>query len=250
MPHAIEDVHDFALPKSLRSPKTSSRALHQLHASLNHFQHLSHHSPFSQSITRYLQTSIKHASIPIPIPITQILSLGLGSLQVTKGQTRRSKQLTILLAIRDIIAVLSNTAFDIYTQDPSFTRVEESFLTTLGIQILRTPSGSSLGEAASVISNSTLIYTPFLTIEVYEQLLVTSGLPVPILFYDDFNALLGKWLKHSGERRQVEGVVKAGLGRYKRRAEVEEGFWAEEVGAFPMAVYVHEKERERVRARM
>jgi hypothetical protein len=246
MPHAIVDVDAYPLAKSRpsRNSKPLSRELQQASVALEHFRLLYEQSPLSQLIHRQLQTSLKNSIIPI----TRILSLGLGSLLVSKGQTRRLKQLTILLAVRDSISQISRSAVEIYAQDPTFTRADEAFLNSLGIRILRTPSGAELGEAATLVSPSTLVYSPFLTIEAYEQFLVKSGLPIPIVLGDDFNALLSKWPKHSEERKQVEAVMKSGLSKYRRRAIVGEGFWAEEDGSFPMAMY--EEARGRIKAKM
>ncbi|KAL5410819.1 hypothetical protein PMIN03_005191 [Paraphaeosphaeria minitans] len=179
----------------------------------------------------------------------RIVSLGLGSLSSTeRGQTRRLKQLALLLAIQNTLQKQTKAPIEVYAQDPTFTKQDEALLRSLGIQILRTASGSSLGEAADVIDASTLIYSPFLTLEAYEKLLVESRRPVQYVIGDDFNALLDKWPKYSAERTQVQKVAKAALGRYRRKAIMGDGFWEESDGAFPMAVYaaqsrVNEKAR-------
>ncbi|KAJ4292065.1 hypothetical protein N0V90_009964 [Kalmusia sp. IMI 367209] len=131
----------------------------------------------------------------------------------------------------------SKTPIEVYAQDPTFTRQDEVLLSSLDIRISRTPSGSSLGEATSIMSSSTLVYSPFLTLEAYEQLFIQSKQPVPYLIGDDFNALLEKWPKYTPERAQVEKVTKSALGRYRRKAISGSGFWVDSDGAFPMAVY-------------
>lgn len=234
MHHATADIDAYSSKRHRNTnSKSSPRKSQQLSATLDHLQQLYSQSSLSKSIDRHIQISIKHSTHPV----TRILSLGLGSLQPSKHQTRRLKQLTILLAVRDSIKQLSNCQITVYAQDPTFTRTDEAFLTSLDIRILRTPSSAELGEAATVISLSTLVYCPFLTVEVYERLMLTADPPVGILFGDDFNALLDKWPKHSAERKQVELVMHAGLAKYRRRAVGGEGFWTEGDGAFPMAVY-------------
>jgi hypothetical protein len=147
------------------------------------------------------------------------------------------KQLVILLALRDILHSIRGSPIEIYAQDPSFTRSDEAFLLSFGIQILHTSSADSLGEAASVLSSTTLVYSPFLTLEVYEELLNKSQTQVPLIFGDDFSALLKKWPRHSPEQKQVEALMNAGLVGYKRRVVAGQGFWDAEDGSFPMAVY-------------
>jgi hypothetical protein len=169
-------------------------------------------------------------------PITKILSLGLGSLVAAKGQSRRLKQLTILLFVRDILMQIWDMSAQVYAQDPTFTRKDESFLESLGIHILRTQSGSELGEASLILDTSTLVYSPFLTLEAYEQLL-KDGTTVQYLFGDDFDVLLQKWPRQSAERVGVDRVMKKGLRAFRKRPVVGEGFWTEEDGTFPMAIY-------------
>jgi hypothetical protein len=236
MPHAISDVTDAYLQpqvKRRQKVKSLSRELQHISTSLDYLQALYAQSQLSQTISRQLQATIRNRASPL----TRVVSLGLGSLLVAKGQSRRLKQLTILLAIRDNLQKAMGTPVEVYAQDPSFIRADETFLTSLGIRILRTSSGASLGEAASIISPSTLVYSPFLTLEVYEQLLFTSDGSISQLFGDDFNALINKWPKHSAERKQVDHMAKLGLSRYKRKAISGEGFWTEEDETFPMAIY-------------
>ena len=239
MPHAIQEDAVHSQPKVHGRTKTKSlpRELFRLTSELPELQTLYSRSKLSQSIHRQLHTIPKSGPT-----IDRIVSLGLGSMLVIKGQSRRLKQLTILLAIRDSLQRTSNNPIEVYAQDPTFTRLDESFLASLDIKILRTSSSSELGEAASFISSSTLVYSPFLTLEAYEQLIVMPSTPVRYLLGDDFDALLRKWPKHSAERKQVEGVLKAGLSRYRRRPVGEEGFWIEEDDTFPMAVYTRTDE--------
>lgn len=222
-------------PKSHPKPKAKwqSRESQSLLAKLEHCKVLYQQSRLSQTISDLLQAMLKNSTIPT----TRILSLGLGSLNNTKGQTRRLKQLTILLALRDTLRQTTGMSIEVYAQDPAFTRVDEALLSILGIHILRTPSGSELGESVSIIDQSTLIYSPFLTLEAYEQLLTSAPLPVQYLVGDDFNALLSKWPKRSAERAQVENLLKSKLSTYRKRAVRGVDFWAEEDATFPMAMY-------------
>lgn len=223
--------------KPRRQPKAkpkSSRDQHHLQAMLSDAQTVYTNSNFASNIEKQL-AFLKKSSLA---PVTRILSLGLGSLSsAEKGQTRRLKQLAVLIAIRDTLQKQSKTPIQVYAQDPTFTRQDEALLSSFDIRIARTSSGSSLGEAADLIDGSTLIYSPFLTLEAYEQLLIRSKQPVQYFIGDDFNALLEKWPKYSAERAQVERVTKSALGRYRRKAISGAGFWDETDAAFPMAVY-------------
>jgi hypothetical protein len=245
MPHATANTTETELQLGThRKPKakTRSRDLKLLSSQLEDYQTLYETAQLAQTINRELRTLLKNAWTPIK----KVLSLGLGSLVVAKGQSRRLKQLTILLAIRDILQENSGTPIQIYAQDPAFTRNDESFLNSLGVRILRTPSGSELGEASSVLDNSTLVYSPFLTLDAYGQLL-GGGQTVPYLIGDDFDALLYKWPKYSAERVEVERVARHGLGGYRRRAVVADGFWTIEDGTFPMAMYQRLEKKSRAR---
>lgn len=95
------------------------------------------------------------------------------------------------------------------------------------------------------------MYSPFLTLEAYEALLLhQSGKDgVQYLIGDDFEKLLAKWPKHSDERKQVLGLVRGAVGGYRRRAIAGEGFWEEGDGAFAMAMY-SVAGGEKVKARM
>lgn len=239
MPHTILDTsshlplnyksHTKLHPKKSSSNRTVSVLLDQL---LTH-QTLYHASALSQTLTTRLRTVQKTS----PVPITRILSLGLGSLFETKGQTRRLKQLAIFLGLRDTLQHLSSTRIQLYAQDPSFSRHDEALLSSLDVQIVRTPEASRLGEAESVLGLQTIVYAPFLTLDAYASLLVGARKPVPYLLGDDFEALGAKWPRHSAERTQVEEVMHRGLARYRRRRVEGEGFWEEEDKSFPMAWY-------------
>lgn len=249
MSHAILD-EEYARPVQhpRRKPKAGvakNREQQLFSALLDTYQSLYASSRFGQNLSRALTSAIKNA----PVLITKILSLGLGSLSdMKKGQTRRLKQLAILLAIRSELQRSSNSEIEIYAQDPVFTRQDEILLSSLNIQILRTSSGSSLGEARSMLGLSTLIYSPFLTLEAYEALFsVEPTMQLQMFVSDDFNALKEKWPKYSNERAQVERLLKGSIGRYRRRAVGEAGFWEVEDGNFPMAVYAVERVRERAR---
>ncbi|KAJ4359913.1 uncharacterized protein N0V89_000470 [Didymosphaeria variabile] len=223
-----------------RKPQAKSpRDLQRLLVQLSDAQATYSTSAFAHNIEKQLLGLTKSSTIPI----TRIVSLGLGSLSNTeKGQTRRIKQLAILLTIRESLQKhMKAGVVEVYAQDPTFTRQDEALLSSFDIRILRTASGASLGEAADVIDESTLVYSPFLTLEAYEQLLVGSRQLVQYLIGDDFNALLEKWPKYSAERMQVQKVTKAALGRYRRKAISGSGFWEEADGAYPMAVYAAQK---------
>jgi hypothetical protein len=213
--------------------KVGSRESRLLTIQLEHYQALYEDSQISKTINRQLRAIFKTA----PPNVKNILSLGLGSLHVVKDQSRRLKQLALLLKLRDTLQEVAGTAPAIHAQDPTFSKADEMFLSNLGISILRTPSGSELGEASRFLHPSTMIFSPFLTLEAYEQLLGSPGSPIRYIFGDDFNALLSKWPKYSPERKQVERVVKGGISQYRRRAVEDDGFWDSEDNAFPMALY-------------
>lgn len=180
--------------------------------------------------------------------ITRIVSLGLGSLLDAKDQQRRIKQLVMLMAIASHLALpLSDkSALQIYAQDPTFTAADETFLQSLGIAVLRTPSIADLGEAGRMMDEETLVYSPFLTLETYKLLLSSSQsseipVNVPMLFSDDFNALRLKWDKRTSERKNVEGLIQGTrAGNYRRRAVNGEGFWTEIDRPFPLALYLRQ----------
>ncbi|KAK7750748.1 hypothetical protein SLS62_007299 [Diatrype stigma] len=179
--------------------------------------------------------------------VTKVLSLGLGSLsEKSRDQSRRFKQLAIFLAIADHVRQSSSprgrmSKLELYAQDPTFTRADESFLQSLGVHVLRTPSPSELGEARHVIDENTLVYSPFLTINAYGLLL--ESCPVDLLIGDDFSSLLLKWEKHTAEHKEVAQLSKLHISRYQKRAVSGNGFWDEDDRAFPMALYRRKPDR-------
>lgn len=236
MPHAVQVANMSIVPRKLSqysNHKPLPRELLQLSRQLLGLQDLYSKSQLSKSIEQQLQRILKCGR-----PFTCIVSLGLGSLLVANGQSRRLKQLAILLAMKEYFLDRRQELVEIYAQDPAFTSKDETLLMSFGIQILRTPLGSELGEARSVMSPTMLVYSPFLTLEAYEQLFLRSTATVQCLIGDDFNSLLQKWPKRSVERKQVEDIVRQGLAGYRRKASVGEGFWTPEDETFPMAIYV------------
>lgn len=231
---AVTEISPVSSSQRRRTKGKPSKDQRHVQTLISEIRDIYANSQFAKNIDKQLAFLNKSSSAPI----TRIVSLGLGSLSsAEKGQTRRLKQLATLVAIRDSLQKHSKSPLEVYAQDPTFTRQDELLLSSFDIWIARTSSGSSLGEAAELIDSSTLIYSPFLTLEAYEQLLVRSKQPVQFLIGDDFNALLEKWPKYSAERAQVEKVTKLALGNYRRKAISGSGFWDESDGAFPMAVY-------------
>lgn len=182
--------------------------------------------------------------------ITRLVSLGLGSLLDSKDQQRRIKQLVIFMAIASHLALpmSDGPSVTLYAQDPTFTAIDEAFLNSLGITVLRTPSSSDLGDAGQMINEETLVYSPFLTIATYKLLFsqslhtsapsLSTSPKIPILVSDDFNALRLKWDKRTSEHRDVETLIKgAKSGNYRRRVVNGEGFWVESDRPFPLAIY-------------
>jgi hypothetical protein len=93
-----------------------------------------------------------------------------------------------------------------------------------------------LGQAAQYIDQSTLVYTPFLTLEAY-QLLFSSG-SLNFFIGDDFDALRVKWPKHSAARNETELLLRQFVQGLRKRAIVsQDGFWEAEDKPFPMAMY-------------
>ncbi|KAF3041340.1 hypothetical protein E8E12_007411 [Didymella heteroderae] len=135
MPHSVQDV-EVILPqkKAHQRPKNKAlpRELLQLTSQVLDLQELYAQSQLSQSITRELHTIPKSGQ-----PIARIVSLGLGSLFVTKGQSRRLKQLAVFLSIRDQLQEARRESIEVYAQDPTFTRQDEALLASFGIRILR-----------------------------------------------------------------------------------------------------------------
>lgn len=248
MPHALVDVAGPApVPKNIRKSKSRSpsRELQQLQSRFDDVRVKYENSQFSHTIDKL----VRNASKTSGSSISRVLSLGLGSLTPIKTQTRRLKQLAIFLAIADALEQATQKPIALFAQDPTFTRVDEAFLATFGVAVVRTPSGAELGEARSFIDATTMVYSPFLTLEAYEQLMLHAGHHMKYIIGDDFNALLTKWPKHSAEKEQVEGIMKSGISWFRRRVISGEGFWDEEDNAFPMAIYSIE-DRSRGSARM
>lgn len=239
MPHAT--ISYTVLPKDkqarhvLKSKSRSpSRELQHLQTRFEEVQAHYRTSHLSTSMERLVQQASKSSGPSI----NRMLSLGLGSLTPIKTQSRRLKQLAIFLAIADTLEDTLQKPVALLAQDPTFTKTDEAFLNTFGIGVIRTPSGAELGEARQVLDERTLVYSPFLTLEAYEQLMLHAGQHVKHIVGDDFNALLEKWPKHSPEEAQVKRVMKGGILRFRRQAVIGDGFWEEEIdGAFPMAMY-------------
>jgi hypothetical protein len=227
-------------PKNTAKPKVS-RELQKLQNLYEESKIRYNESPLSKTIASMLRAKQQR------VPVTKAISLGLGSLTST-NQSRRIKQLTIFMAIASQLQS-EKTALRLYAQDPTFTKVDETFLETLGINILRTPSASSLGEAAHYIDEKTLLYTPFLTIEAYQSVLESRD--AGLLICDDFDALRMKWPKATDEYDTVTGLLRRELRRYSRRGinlgssekESSNLFWETEDKVFPMALYWRLQER-------
>jgi hypothetical protein len=232
MPHAVEEVEQAAQSKRNANTKaSSSRELRQLHILYEKTRNHYLESNLSLSITRILESKNRPA-------FTKIVSLGLGSLKST-DQTRRIKQLTIFLAIAEQLQLQqqNKTKIDIYAQDPSFSKIDEAFLQSLGVHILSTPSATEVGEAASYIDSSTLVYCPFLTLEAYQLFFSTST--VNFFIGDDFDALRIKWSKRSAGWKEAESLSRRFVQGLRKRVVGggEDGFWEEQDRPFPMAAY-------------
>ncbi|KAL6916490.1 hypothetical protein ACHAP8_007091 [Fusarium lateritium] len=237
------DKHQHAPSKksqsSRRSNGSSGKQIQQLSILYQDAMDLYNQSSLAETIQDMLRTKNRPR-------ITRIVSLGLGSLLDAKDQQRRIKQLVMLMAIASHLALPKN-ALQIYAQDPTFTAVDETFLESLGIAVLKTPSIADLGEAGQMMDQETLVYSPFLTLETYKLLLSssqTSDVPVnvPMLISDDFNALRLKWDKRTSERKDVEGLIQGTTraGNYRRRAVNGEGFWTDLDRPFPLALYLRQ----------
>jgi hypothetical protein len=185
-------------------------------------------SSFSASINHLLESKNNPR-------VTRIVSLGLGSLTKSSDQSRRIKQLAILLAIAERLRK-SQPSLEIYAQDPSFSKIDEAFLQTLDVHILSTSSATELGEAAQYIDENTLVYSPFLTLEAYELFFSTGNFN--FFIGDDFDALRVKWPKHSAGWKEAESISRRYVQNFRKRViEDEAGFWDVEDKPFPMAMY-------------
>ncbi|OBS24988.1 hypothetical protein FPOA_05524 [Fusarium poae] len=222
---------------SRRNNGSSGKQLQQLSMLYQDAMDLYNQSTLAETIQDMLRTKNRPR-------ITRIVSLGLGSLLDAKDQQRRIKQLVMLMAIASHLTI-PNSTLQIYAQDPTFTAVDETFLASLGIVVLKTPSIADLGEAGQMMDQETLVYSPFLTLETYKLLLSssqTSQVPVnvPMLISDDFNALRLKWDKRTLERKDVEGLIQGTRVGYRRRAVNGEGFWTDLDRPFPLALYLRQ----------
>jgi hypothetical protein len=227
MPHAIEFERPARAKQYSKTKASSSRELRQLHIEYNKIRNHYLESNTFLSITRLLESKNRPT-------VTKIISLGLGSLHST-DQSRRIKQLAIFLAIAEQLRQY-NSSIQIYAQDPSFSKTDEAFLQSLGVHILFTPSAMELGDAAQFIDNSTLVYSPFLTLEAYRLLFDTGNLN--FFIGDDFDALRLKWPKHSAARNEAELLLRRFMqGFQKRTIGPDDGFWNVEDKPFPMAIY-------------
>ena len=236
MPHAVED--QSARPsRAPRAKASSARELRQLHILYGKTRNNYNESNLSCSIARLLESKNRPE-------VKRIISLGLGSLKST-DQARRLKQLSIFLAIADQLRRHDPT-IEIYAQDPLFSKADEAFLQSLGVQILSTPSATELGEAARYIDDSTLVYCPFLTLEAYQLLFSTEN--INFFIGDDFDALRVKWPKHSAGRNEAEALLRRFVQDFRKRVIAgDDDFWDVEDKPFPMAMYWSAPQRSQVK---
>lgn len=105
------------------------------------------------------------------------------------------------------------------------------------MHILSTPSATEVGEAASHIDASTLVYCPFLTLEAYQLFFSTS--PLNLFIGDDFDALRLKWPKRSAGWNEAESLSRRFVQGLRKRVigGGEDGFWDKGDRPFPMAMY-------------
>jgi hypothetical protein len=233
MPHAT--ITEFRAEPTKVARKANGPSRQQNSKQLREMQRLYDESKslFNQSaLSNSVENMLRARNRP---HVNKAVSLGLGSLsEKSRDQPRRFKQLAIFLAIARHLQPAAQD-LQLYAQDPSFTKTDEAFLQSLNIQVLRTPSTLDLGEARRVIDRSTLVYSPFLTINAYGLLLASC--PVDLLIGDDFNSLLQKWDRHTTEHKEVVQLTKTCISQYQRRAVSGTGFWEEDDRAFPMALY-------------
>jgi hypothetical protein len=234
MPHAIEVERPTQSKRTANTKSSSSREVLQLHILYNKIRNQYLGSNLALSITQLLDSKNK-------LVVAKIVSLGLGSLIKSADQTRRIKQLTILLAIAEQLRQ-HEPKLEVYAQDPSFTKTDEAFLQSLGVNIISTPSATEMGEAAKYIDQSTLVYCPFLTLEAY-QLFFTTG-TFNYFIGDDFDALRLKWPKNSAGWKEAESLSRRFVqGLRKRVIGGGDGFWEAEDKPFPMAMYYSGSQR-------
>ena len=228
MPHAVKSEHSAQAPRTSKPKSSSSRELRQLHILYNKTRNHYLESNVYLSILRLLESKNTPA-------VTKVVSLGLGSLKST-DQNRRIKQLTIFLAIAEQLRQHETRKIEVYAQDPSFSKTDEAFLQSLGVHILSTPSATEAGEAAQFIDESTLVYSPFLTLEAY-QLFFSPG-TLNFFIGDDFDALRIKWPKHSAGRNEADLLWRQFVQGFRKRViGGDDGFWDAEDKPFPMAMY-------------
>jgi SRR1 domain len=234
MPHAL---HSELPTQSKRAPTTtkasSSRELRQLHILYNKTRNEYLASTLSVSITKLLESKNRPK-------VTKLISLGLGSLK-SSDQARRIKQLTIFLAIAEQLR-LNEANIEIYAQDPSFTKTDEAFLQSLGVQILSTPSATEAGEAAQYLDGPTLVYCPFLTLEAYQLFFATGNFN--LFIGDDFDALRNKWPKRSAGWIEADSISRRFVQGLRKRVISGDGFWDAEDKPFPMAMYHNVPQRQ------
>jgi hypothetical protein len=233
MPHAVEVERPTQSKRTTNTKSSSSREIRQLHILYNKIRNQYLGSSLALSITLLLESKNK------PL-VTKIVSLGLGSLIKSADQTRRIKQLTILLAIVEQLRQ-HEPRLEVYAQDPSFTKTDEAFLQSLGVNILSTPSATEIGEAAKYIDESTLVYCPFLTLEAYQLFFATGTFNYFI--GDDFDALRIKWPKNSVGWKEAESLSRRFVQGLRKRVIAGDGFWDAEDKPFPMAMYYSASQR-------
>ena len=227
MPHAVQVEQATPSTRTPKAKPSSSRELRQLHILYSKTRIQYRESNLFLSITHLLESKNRP-------PVTKIVSLGLGSLKST-DQSRRIKQLTILLAIAEQLREYE-PKIEIYAQDPSFTKTDEAFLQSLDVKILSTPSATEAGEAAQYIDESTLVYCPFLTLEAYQLFFSSDSLN--FFVGDDFDALRIKWPKHSAGRNEAESLSRRFVQGFRKRVIAgDDKFWDAEDKPFPMAMY-------------
>jgi len=233
MPPSVQFEHSTQSKRSLKTKNPSPRELQQLHTLYLNIRTRYLPSNLNLSISRLLESKTRPT-------VTKVVSLGLGSFK-SADQNRRIKQLTILIAISEQLRQYT-PEIEIYAQDPSFSKIDEAFLQSFGVHILRTPSATDLGEAAQYIDESTLVYSPFLTLEAYQLLFSTKT--INFFIGDDFDALRVKWPKHTSGRNEAEVLFRKFIQSLRKRIiSRDDEFWDPEDKPFPMAMYSNASQR-------
>ncbi|KAH7303386.1 hypothetical protein B0I35DRAFT_446714 [Stachybotrys elegans] len=242
MPY-ISDLEAVAIQST--PSRGSTKQLQQFYRRFNEILSLYQQSSLSNPLNKILRPELTGRP-----SVNKIVSLGLGSFSArSKDQSRRLKQLVIFLSIASQVKrAYGEATLQLYAQDPAFTKTDESILQRFGVQVLKTPAAEDLGEARQVIDESTLVYTPFLTLEAYKLLLEMRS--VHMLIMDDFNALKSKWEKSTAEYRDVEAMMKKHVSQFRRRAVSGEGFWEEEDRPFPTALYWKQPQELKISSRL